>query len=274
MPIETIMFAIIIITFGLVIGSFLNALIWRLHSGDSMLGRSKCPGCDHQLAWFDNLPLLSYFLLDGRCRHCRQAISWQYPAVEAIMAGLFYLVFLQVGGEAAFYSLLDLLWLFKAWFLIAVMVLIFVYDLRWYLILDKVLAPTAAVLFLFWLAQTGLMHDLLMATNNWLGLFYALLIGGGFFALQYLVSNGKWIGLGDVKLGLVIGMALADPRLVMAALFLAYMLGASVGLVLVAFGKKELGSKLPFGTFLSAATVAVLLWGDYLIITYFQLVSR
>lgn len=266
-----IIISVYIFCFGLIIGSFLNALIWRLHSGDSMMTRSMCPKCKHQLAWYDNIPLVSFVLLGGRCRYCRQAISWQYPAVELTVGILFVLVFQQ----AASYFFLPsvFLILIKSWFVVAVMVLIFVYDLRWYLILDKVTLPAGIVLSAFWLIEKSQQTGLLAARNTWLELLITLAIGYGFFALQYYGSKGKWLGGGDVKLGLVMALALATPNRIMAAIFLAYIMGAATGLVLIAFGKKELGSKLPFGTFLAVATVAVLLYGEPLITWYLQLIG-
>jgi prepilin signal peptidase PulO-like enzyme (type II secretory pathway) len=266
-----IIISVYIFCFGLIIGSFLNALIWRLHSGDSMMTRSMCPRCQHQLAWYDNIPLLSFVLLRGKCRYCGTGISWQYPAVELVVGILFLLVFQQ----AASYFFLPSIFLalLKGWFVVAVMVLIFVYDLRWYLILDKVTLPAGIVLFGFWLAEKSQQADLLASHNPWLELLIAIAIGYGFFAVQYYGSKGKWLGGGDVKLGLVMALALATPNRIMAAIFLAYILGAATGLILIASGKKDLGSKLPFGTFLAVATVAVLLYGEPLITWYLQLIG-
>jgi prepilin signal peptidase PulO-like enzyme (type II secretory pathway) len=266
-----IIFYIYIFIFGLIIGSFLNALIWRLHSGDSMMTRSMCPRCKHKLAWYDNIPLLSFVFLRGKCRYCRQAISWQYPAVELTVGILFVLVFQQ--AASSFFLPSAFLILIKSWFVVAVMVLIFVYDLRWYLILDKVTLPAGIVLSVFWLLEKSQQADLWALRNAWLELIITLAIGYGFFALQYYGSKGKWLGGGDVKLGLVMALALATPNRIVAAIFLAYMMGATAGLLLIAAGKKDLGSKLPFGTFLAVATVAVLLYGEPLITWYLQLIG-
>ena len=80
-----------IFIFGLIIGSFLNCLVWRLHTGEGMMNRSYCPKCKQQIAWYDNIPVLSFVLLGGKCRHCRQKISWQYPVVE-LATGIFFLI--------------------------------------------------------------------------------------------------------------------------------------------------------------------------------------
>lgn len=264
---------------GLIIGSFLNALIWRLHSGESMFDRSRCPKCHHVLAWHDNIPLFSFLFLRGKCRHCGVAISWQYLVVEFVTSVLFVLIFLnhesRVMSQDALFIILDskfLILLFRDWFIVSIMIIVFVYDLRWYLILDKVLVPAGVILFGLWLIENYLIGNLLKI-ENWKLIIMSFAIGFGFFALQYYISNGKWIGGGDVKLGIVMGLALPQPSHIVGAIFLAYILGSIFGLILIGFGKKELGSKLPFGTFLSVATVVIMLWGEGLINWYFKLLG-
>lgn len=258
---------------GLIIGSFLNCLIWRLHTGESLDGRSHCPKCGQQINWYDNIPVLSFLLLRGRCRYCRKKISWQYPIVELTTGLLFLIAFARIFPKEAFLSPAypfhpaDFLVLFRDWFLIAVMVIVFIYDLRWYLILDVITLPAAAVLFL---TNLGIM---VLEGRAWPGLAYLLLsgiIGGSFFLLQFLVSRGRWIGGGDIRLGFLMGLALGWPG-IMIALFLAYFLGSFVGLGLIASGKKEWGSKVPLGTFLSVATLAALFWGEQILNWYLNL---
>ncbi len=260
-----------IFSFGLIIGSFLNALIWRLHSGESMLDRSRCPVCHQVIRWYDNVPVFSYLWLHGKCRTCKVSISLQYPVVELVAAILFFVAFKknEVGLlNLDFNSAINLI---RLWFVISVMVLVFVYDLRWYLILDKVTMPASITLFVFWLLERGQQVNSLQVKSTWLELFFSLLIGYCFFALQYYGSRGKWLGGGDVKLGVVMAFALVAPGKIVAAIFMAYILGAIVGVVLIAFGKKELGSKLPFGTFLAVTTVIVMFWGEIIINWYAKL---
>lgn len=264
---------------GLIIGSFLNALVWRLHSGESMLDRSRCPKCHHILNWYDNVPVLSYLLLKGKCRHCGVEISVQYPVVELVTSLLFVLVFLnqesRVMSQGALFITLDselLIQILRGWFIIAVMVIVFIYDLRWYLILDKVLLSSGIALFTMWIIEhwgTGNILEI----GNWTSLIFSVLIGFGFFGLQYFVSKGKWIGGGDVKLGILMGLALPQPSRVAAAIFLAYILGSISGVTLIIFGKKDLGSKLPFGTFLAAGTISIMLWGNNIINWYAHLLG-
>ena len=256
---------IFIFAFGLIIGSFLNCLIWRLHQGEGMFpvllggrgkNRSYCPKCKHQIAWFDNIPILSFMMLGGKCRHCRKPISWQYPIVEFITGLLFVIAFLintpvthplpLPGGD-----------LLRDWFLISIMIVVFVYDLRWYLILDVVVLPACLVVFVLNLILGFSWHNLLISG----------IIGGSFFLVQFLISKGKWIGGGDIRLGVLMGLALGWPKII-ASIFLAYFIGSIIAIGLLIAGKKKWGSKLPLGVFLSVATVVVLFWGEKIIEWY------
>ncbi|MFA4941987.1 MAG: prepilin peptidase, partial [Patescibacteria group bacterium] len=139
-------------------GSFLNCLVWRLHEGEGMWNRSYCPKCRKQIAWYDNIPVFSFIFLSGKCRHCRKSISWQYPAVELITGILFFLSFylnllnFSAGDFLNFQPFSNpnfLLSVFRDWFVIAVMIVIFIYDLRWYLILDEVSLPACSAVLIF-----------------------------------------------------------------------------------------------------------------------------
>jgi len=216
------------------------------------MGRSYCPKCQKQIAWYDNVPIFSYIFLLGRCRHCRQRISIQYPLVELVAGCLFLFSFL-VHGDS-------LLMVARDCFIISVMIIVFIYDLRWFLILDKVTLPASLLVFLFNL-YLGM---------SWQNLLISGIIGGSFFLLQFLVSKGKWIGGGDVRLGLLMGLALGWPG-ILVALLMAYIIGSIVGVFLLLLKKKKWNSEVPLGIFLSAATVATLFFGDYIINWYLSL---
>jgi prepilin signal peptidase PulO-like enzyme (type II secretory pathway) len=264
------MYIAIIFTFGLIIGSFLNALIWRLHSGESMNDRSRCTRCHQVIAWHDNIPVISYLLLRGKCRKCGEGISVQYPLVELVTAILFVIVSNNFQFSIFnFQGWNSLILMLRSWFIISVMIVVFIYDLRWYLILDKVTMPASMILFSLWLFENWQVGNLLKI-ENWSLIITATVVGSGFFGLQYILSKGRWIGLGDVKLGLVMGLALGWPNII-GGIFLAYMLGAVIGVGLILGGKKELGSKVPFGTFLSVATVIMLLWGGPIVNWYLNM---
>ncbi len=253
---------IFIFLFGLTIGSFLNCLVWRLHTGESMGGRSRCPKCKHQIAWYDNLPVLSFILLRGRCRHCGKKISWQYPLVEFITGVLFVVVFI-LDCKLNIINCLQItnyklqISLFRDFFLVSVMIIIFIYDLRWYLILDKVTFPAMAVVIIL---------NLLLGLN-WQNLLFSGIIGGSFFLFQFIISRGKWVGGGDIRLGLLMGLVLGWKMLLLA-LFLAYLMGSIIGLGLIIGKKKHWGSQIPFGVFLSPATLIALFWGEQILNWY------
>lgn len=238
---------------GLVVGSFLNVVIWRLHSNESVVfGRSHCPHCRHDLAIGDLLPLLSFALLGGRCRYCRGKISWQYPAVEAITGLLFLLVYWLGGGWLALLSHL---------IAVSALVVIFVYDWRWQEIPDEVTLPAIAIILLLnWLANPLSLSFLIAA-----------IAGAIFFAVQYYFSDGRWVGGGDIRLGALTGAILGWPSC-LVAIFLAYLSGAGVGLYLLARKKATGKTALPFGTFIAPATIITMLWGPQIIHWYFLFV--
>jgi len=251
-----------IFIFGLIIGSFLNCLVWRLHTKEGMWNRSYCPKCKKQIAWYDNLPVLSFIALGGKCRHCKKSISWQYPAVELAAGGLFLAAFMKIFPDSMVltFSALDFLQLFKFWFLISIMIIVFIYDLRWFLILDIITLPAAFIIFI--------MNVLL--GFSWLNLVISGIIGGGFFLVQFVISKGKWIGGGDIRLGLLMGLALGWPNIAVSIMF-AYFAGSVAGISLIVGKKKKWGSEIPLGVFLSLATVITLFWGDQILTWYLSI---
>src|SRR3989344_4493922 len=166
---------------GLIVGSFLNAVIYRLNVRRSIAeAHSVCPHCKHKLAAVDLIPIVSFILLHGRCRYCKKSISIQYPLVELATATAFILVFTQLPTPNS-QLLFNLIF---ASFLI----IIFVYDLKHYLILDKVVFPAAVLALIFQVWQGRL-----------LAAIYGALFLAGFFALLYFFSRGRYIGAGDIK---------------------------------------------------------------------------
>jgi len=250
---------IFIFIFGLIIGSFLNCLIYRLHENKSMMGRSFCPKCKKQIAWYDNIPILSFLFLNGKCRYCKQKISWQYPLVEFITGILFVIAFII---EFSVFQNQNILMLFRSWFIISVMIVIFIYDLKWYLILDIITLPASLIL-LIWNLYLGM---------NWQNMLISVIIGIGFFLSQFLISRGKWIGGGDIRLGMLMGLSLGWP-MILVAIILAYFIGSVIGILLILFKKKKFGSKIPLGIFLSTATVITLFWGDIILDWYLNILK-
>ena len=246
------MISLFIIISGLAVGSFLNVVIYRLKLNQSIIWPpSHCPKCQARLAWYDNLPLVSFIILQAKCRHCNKKIAWQYPLVELATAIIFLILFIHFTLTVQF-----LVWIILASFLIV----IFVYDFNYYLILDSVVLP-AVVLAFFSNLYLGFF---------WFDLILGALIGGGFFGLQYLISAGRWIGDGDIRLGVLIGLALGW-QMTIVALFLAYIIGAIFGSILILVNKKNLSSEIPFGTFLSLSTLITVLYGPIILNFYLGL---
>jgi len=264
---------IFIFLFGLIIGSFLNCLIWRLHhkipltpftKGGDKWQRSCCPNCQTQISWYDNIPLVSFIILGGKCRSCGKSISVQYPLVELITGVLFVMAYflnyeLRIMNQGSvIYDSLFMIQLLRDWFLIALMIVIFIYDLRWYLILDVITLPACLIVFLL---------NLGLGYYSWQNLLISGIIGGSFFFIQFLISRGKWIGGGDIRLGLLIGLALGWPNIAVA-IFLGYFIGSIVGLGLIFTGRKQWGSQIPLGVFLSLGTIITLFWGEKILQWY------
>ncbi|MDP2629782.1 MAG: prepilin peptidase [Candidatus Uhrbacteria bacterium] len=266
-----------IFIFGTIIGSFLNAVIWRIHVSQSVMrGRSKCVHCEHELSAGDLIPLVNFVLLRGKCRYCKKPISWQYPLVELGMGMLFilsYIIFLAGAPEGVMQALFlgqytsELIALARLLLFLAVLVVLFVYDARWGLLPDSVTLPAIPIAFiinLFVFSAPVVCGDTAFVcffASPWSNMLLAALIGGGFFAFQYVISRGVWIGGGDIRLGALMGVMLGFPG-ILYALFIAYIVGACVAVVLLALRKKGMKSEIPFGPFLCGATAVMLLYGD------------
>lgn len=268
----TVFILIFIFLIGLMIGSFTNCFIWRLYKDESLWGRSYCPKCRKNIAWYDNLPILSYFILGRKCRHCKKKISIQYPAVELAM-GLLFLVSFWLSLEKMIpeplncyntYLLLQgefVLTVSRDFFIIFVMVSIFVYDLRWMLIPDKLILPAAGLVFII---------NLLLGFPVMVLLFLAAL-GTSFFLIQFVVSRGKWIGGGDLRLGLFMGLAFGSLSLLITSIIFAYCIGSIVGILLILAKKKKWKSKMPLGVFLAMSTILTLFFGNDFVSWYLEL---
>jgi len=246
------MISLFIIISGLAVGSFLNVVIYRLKLNQSIIWPpSHCPKCQARLAWYDNLPLVSFIILQAKCRHCNKKIAWQYPLVELATAIIFLILFIHFTLTVQF-----LVWIILASFLIV----IFVYDFKYKVIPDRFSVPPmiVALLFNFALGAPPLM------------LLFSGLIIGAFFAAQFIISKGNWVGGGDIRLGLLMGWYLGLP-LALVALLLAYISGSIIGIVLILLKHRKLDSHVPFGTFMALAIFVTLFFGDVLLNWYLGL---
>jgi prepilin signal peptidase PulO-like enzyme (type II secretory pathway) len=304
---------------GLCAGSFLNAVIFRLENGESIIlgnfgeagknkivipaeagiqsidsrlrgndrkkriARSQCPYCRHKLAWYDLIPVLSFLWLGGKCRHCEERISYQYPAVEITTGALFiaifnfkFLIFNQflipefLNGHWSLvigHFINIVFWLY----ITSALIVIFVYDLKHYIIPDKILFPAIAISIMYHVLSIMQAENYaLYIIHNTLYYVGSAIGASAFFLLLVLISRGRAMGLGDVKLAFLMGLILGWPN-ILVALFSAFFFGALVGLVLIFGGRKTLKSKIPFGPFLIAGTFIALFWGNWLVDWYLRL---
>ncbi|MBI1856815.1 prepilin peptidase [Candidatus Saccharibacteria bacterium] len=316
---------IIIVFVGLVLGSFVNALVWRLHllalrkapsspdrltsatnsfssldvpSGTSpsdktvfaradslwergilrksslqstkhpkkpdnkkysiVSGRSMCPDCRHQLAWYDLIPVISWLGLRGRCRYCHRPISWQYPLVEILTAVTFITSYVYWPYSwSAIGITLFIVWIVS---LISFMALA-VYDLRWFILPDKIVFPLVGLAAIQIIMRTVLYGEISPILG---GLIGVVTLAGLFYAL-FQFSKGQWIGGGDVKLAVALGMLAGGAAESVLLLFLASLIGTLVSLPLLLSKKLKKNSRIPFGPLLLMATFIVYIFGSDII---------
>ena len=255
--------------FGLVWGSFLNVVIYRTTQGTSPLsGRSVCPKCKKMISWKHNIPLISFFLLQGRCANCKTKISWQYPVVE-FMTGIMFVWWFLVGRS--FFLLFGEPWSVLQpvfWLVVGMLLLvIFIADLKFGLIPDQVSLP------LFVLAlgyRLGLVTSQQMQSSDLVNAVISGLVLMLFFYSLWYFTKGRGFGFGDVKLAPSLGLLLGWPK-TLVGVFIGFLLGAVVAVVLLILGRKRFGQTIPLGPFLVLGTVAALLWGQQLWSWYFGL---
>jgi leader peptidase (prepilin peptidase) / N-methyltransferase len=247
---------VVAVCYGLIIGSFLNAWAYRLAHGERITaGRSHCPTCGAQIRAYDNVPLVSWLLLHGRCRDCEEPISWRYPLGEAVTAALF----------AAVAAVDGLSWLLVPHLLfVSALVLVSQVDLEMKIIPDIVVLPVAAL---------GLPLMILLGSAPWWQWPVAGLGAAGFLFLlsevYYRIRHMEGMGFGDVKLALCMGVYLGPA--VVPALFLGVIGGAAVGVVLIGGRRGDGKTAIPFGPFLAAGAILALFFGGLLIDAYLGL---
>lgn len=235
---------LLVFLLGVSVGSFFNVLIDRLPSGENPLsGRSHCDYCKKNLSWFDLIPVFSFVILFGRCRFCKKKLSFYYPVVELITGLLFVLTLLKFVD----FSLI-LFILFNICFLIVT----FFTDLKYGLILDKLLYPAIFLCFIFDVLFTGIFQNFL----------FSAIFSFIFFLVIFLATFKKGMGFGDVKLAFYMGLFLGFPK-VLVAFYIAFLTGAIVSIILILCRKKRfLGDTIAFGPFLVLGVFLSLFWGD------------
>lgn len=292
---ERIIFGFIL---GSVIGSFLDCIANRSFTKQSFLGRSFCDNCKKTLPWFCLIPIFSFIALKGRCYFCHKKISYESTLVE-IVTGLLtgFILFTSIPMGIFEQSWLDQVPLFLdnifKLFAIYVFIIVFITDIKSGLIPDRITYPSiiiAAVyliiasiikvsIFYYSLKLSVLGQYLLPPNSDYfyrhvmtyiqlIGWSYASGIGIGlFFLILILVTKGRGMGGGDMKLGVFIGLVLSFPHS-LAALMLAFLFGSVLGVGLIISRLKKFGETIPFGPFLSLASIIILIWGDQIINWY------
>lgn len=275
-----VMIIFILVFLGLVWGSFVNAWVWRLHEqldadGNPKklskakkravavtTGRSMCPQCKHILATKDLVPVFSWLWLRGKCRYCHKPISPQYPAVELLVAILFATsyIFWPVELSGAWNIVEFVTWLVALVGLVALAI----YDIRWMLLPDKIIYPLIAICAGSLLTQFVLGRPL---SDIW-QILLTISITAGIFWLIYQVSSGKWVGGGDVKLGVVAGLLLIYPMNGFLYLFFASIIGILCLTPKIIAKKVSRTQQVPFGPFLIASLFVVMLWGQAMVEIY------
>ena len=281
----------VLVLFGLMFGSFAGASVWRLRArqlvedkadGEKVDSkeykkllpltkakvrddRSRCLNCNHTLAWYDLLPLVSWLSLGGKCRYCRTKIGWFEPIMEISVAAFFVISY------ALWPVSLDTLTAvvaFGLWLIAGVLLtILFVYDLKWYLLPNTVVFPLVGVgavmsaLVIFTAPNVG--QELLSVAG-------AVMILSGLYYILHKVSGGQWVGFGDVKLGLALALILADWQLAFIALFGANLLGCLIVIPGMLSGKLTRTTRVPFGPLLIAGALLAMLCGPWLHEAYFS----
>ena len=280
---------------GSVLGSFIKVLADRSLVKQSFWGRSYCVYCKKHLHWYDLFPVLSYLSTKGKCRYCHKKISWEYPLVEIVMGILIGFLFWSFGfpQDKLLIFLPDLI--FKTFF-ITILAVLFITDLKKMFIPDRIILPSLLIGFILSLGITiikigylyysllknpigkfllpphsdyFLRHSLLTAEPFLSGVLMAAIIGGFFWAL-IIITKGKGMGGGDVKLGAFMGLMLGFPQSLIA-LILSFLTGAIFSIILIIFGKKHFGQTIPFGPFLVIGSLVALFWGDQILNWYLSL---
>jgi leader peptidase (prepilin peptidase)/N-methyltransferase len=250
--------AVIVFLFGLLFGSFANVCIYRLPRNESIVfPASHCPACNNLIPWYDNIPVLSFMLLRGKCRSCKQSISWRYPVVELITGILFSALYLK-------YYFTFYFWLY-ALVSLALVVITFV-DLQEQIIPDELSYGLMVAGTVFSFFNNDLYLQIIFyfppVLNRLVASYVGLLVGGGILYFIAWISRGG-MGGGDIKLAAGLGTFLGWENTLMM-LGISFLFGGVVGVVLLLSGKKKRKDPIPFGPFIAAATIVVILFNDQL----------
>lgn len=271
-----------LILIGACLGSFAGATVWRLRAKQldvdkknkepydkeeygrlkKLLGkktaedRSRCLDCGKKLKWYDLIPIVSWLALSGKCRQCKQFIGWYELAMELGMVAFFVLsyIFWPGGIETGLAAAHFILWLVAG----VIMAILFVYDLKWFLLPDKLTIALAVIGLAILGVSMAESQEILPVLYSAIG---SVGILAGLYAIIFLLSGGRWVGFGDVKLGIGLGLLLADWQLALVALFLANLIGCLIVLPLMVVRKLKRNARIPFGPLLISGTIIAWFFG-------------
>lgn len=265
-----ILTSLFVFILGLSVGSFLNVVYFRLpRKKHFFLSRSYCPSCGKELKGFELIPLLSFIIQRGRCRTCQKPISFIYPLVEGTTGLLFLFAYLGRDNLLS-YALSDLLMFFLILAIVAVLFLILLYDAKHMIIPDEFIVIGLLL---------SLTNSLIVIVTNssqttlYQTIFLPIVTGflvSIFFFSVILITRGRGMGFGDVKLGFWLGILVPYPNIFLL-LFLAFLSGALVSLFLIFRSQKKLKDSIAFGPFLVFGTYLSLFWGNEIISFYLSL---
>lgn len=265
---EHIVIQIFIIILGLAIGSFLNVCIYRIPRDDLSIflpRRSFCPECNESIPFYDNIPLLSYLILGGKCRKCKTKISVIYPFVEAVTAILFLVMYYKFGRSGITFEL------FHALIFVSILIPIFVIDAQHLIIPNPISIVGLSLGIVIVGLTTYYNQDLDYLRDRLIGFVLGGLSLGLIAIVGSTIMRKKAMGMGDVKLMAIIGLYLGAYPALPLVIGLSAFGGALIGTLLISTGKKNRQSPIPYGPFIAGAAVIVLLWGDVLWEKYLQL---
>lgn len=287
---EVLFICSVLAVFGLILGSFAGATVWRLRARqlveDKAAGepfdkveykrllpltktttttdRSRCLHCGHTLAWYDLLPLVSWLSLGGKCRYCRTKIGWFEPLMELGVATFFigsYLLW-PLPLDTGLMTVQFLLWLIAG----VLLAILFAYDLKWFLLPNQIVFPLIAVGVIVAMINISTAPEVGYALLDLAG---AIVILSGIYLLLWVISKGQWIGFGDVKLGLALALLLGDWQLAFITLFAANLIGCLIVIPGMMSGRITRTTHIPFGPLLILGCILSMLWGPVIVDWYF-----
>ncbi|MBP9868998.1 prepilin peptidase [Patescibacteria group bacterium] len=246
---------------GLIWGSFANVVAIRWHENASLWGRSVCPGCRRTLRPRHLVPVLSWIWLRGKCADCKKKIHIQYPLVEllcGVLGAIAALRFDPMGPEAL-----------RFWFEFVIsmgLIVPVVMDLRWKEVPVEYLAGLTVIAYGFGIALFGADLSVFKGTNGFVAVllspFVAMSIPVAFFGIQYQLSQGRWIGAGDLWIGALIGAVAGRPAMALIGMYFSYLLGGGAALIGYLAGVFRRGDRLPFAPALAGGTLLMMWFGE------------